>query len=113
MIICGAAIIITGGYYAYKGASRRFLQDLTAPAGRVITALGFCGYLAEGLVLCGAGILVVVASVDMDPSKAAGIDAAVKTIGATPLGRVLLIFAALGFGAYGLYSFALTRYARM
>jgi len=57
--------------------------------------------------------LVIVASVDSDPTRAAGIDAAVKTLGRTAVGKVVLIVAAMGFGAYGLYSFALTRYSRM
>jgi uncharacterized protein DUF1206 len=113
LIVCGATIAVIGAYYAYKGASRRFLADLTDPVGPVITVLGFIGYVAEGLVLCVAGVLVIVAAVDVDPSKATGIDAAVKTLGSTPPGAFLLLFAAAGFAAYGLYSVTLTRYARM
>lgn len=113
LIIAGAAIAVIGGYYAYKGASRRFRADLTDPVGGVITALGFCGYVAEGLVLCASGLLVIVAVVDADPTKATGIDSAVKALGATQPGLVLLSVAAAGFAAYGLYSITLARYARM
>jgi hypothetical protein len=113
LIVVGVTIAVIGGYYAYKGASRRFLADLTGPVGPVITVLGFVGYVAEGLVLSIAGLLVVVAVVDADPTKATGIDAAVKALGATQPGVLLLSFAAAGFAAYGLYSFTLTRYARM
>jgi hypothetical protein len=49
----------------------------------------------------------------VDPAKAAGLDAAVKTLAATRIGMVLLAFASFGFAAYGLYSLALTRYSRM
>jgi hypothetical protein len=69
--------------------------------------------VAEGIVLCLAGLLVIVAAVRVDPQQATGLDAAVKALGATQAGSVLLAFAALGFAAYGLYSFALARYARM
>ncbi len=113
LIAGGAVIVVIGAYYARKGASRRFLADLTSPPGRVVTALGVCGYLAEGLVLALAGVLVIVASVDSEPAKAAGMDAAVKTLAATQWGRTLLVFAAAGFAAYGVYSFALTRWSRM
>jgi hypothetical protein len=75
--------------------------------------MGVCGYVAEGVVLAGAGVLVIVAAVRADPSKATGLDGAVKTLQHAPLGTALLIVAATGFAAYGLYSFALSRYSRM
>lgn len=113
LIAAGVTIAVIGGYNAYKGASRRFRADLTDPVGPVITTLGFVGYVGEGLVLAIAGLLVVVAVVDADPTKARGIDAAVKALGETGPGLILLTVAAAGFAAYGLYSFTLTRYARM
>jgi hypothetical protein len=113
LIAGGAVIVIIGAYNFYKGASRKFEGDLTSPPNRLITTLGVCGYTAEGLVLALAGILVILASIDSKPEMAAGLDAAVKTLAVTPWGRVLLLFAAAGFGAYGAYSFALSRHARM
>lgn len=113
LIAVGVVIAVIGGYYAYKGASRRFVDDLTTSGGPVVIMLGVYGYVAEGLVYALTGILVMVAAVRTDPAQAAGLDAAVKTLGATAAGDVLLGFAALGFFAYGLYSFALARWARM
>jgi hypothetical protein len=113
LIVGGIAIAALGGYYAYKGVSRRFRADLNGPVNGFITGLGVVGYAAEGLVLATAGVLVIVAAVNADPEKAGGLDAAVKTLGASPLGTVLLTCAAAGFAAYGLYSFALARYSRM
>lgn len=112
LILGGAVIIVIGAYNVYKGASRKFHNDLTAQPWP-ITVLGICGYVVEGSVLCVAGVLVIKASVDVDPAKAAGLDAAVKTLATTGVGSVLLVFAVFGFAAYGLYSFALTRYSRM
>lgn len=113
LIAVGAVIAVIGGYYAYKGASRRFVDDLTISGGPVVVVLGTYGYVAEGLVYSLTGILVMVAAIRTDPSQAAGLDAAVKTLGDSPAGGVLLGFAALGFACYGLYSFALARWARM
>jgi len=48
-----------------------------------------------------------------DPSKASGLDAAVKALGHAPFGKVLLILAALGIAAFGAYSFVRARYGRM
>lgn len=113
LVLVGLAIAAVGCYYAFKGASRKFVHDLNISPGPALTALGVCGYVAEGLVLAGAGLLVVVASVRSDPSKATGIDGAVKTLQQAPFGGVLILIAAAGFGAYSFYSFALIRHSRM
>lgn len=113
LAVIGLGVTAVGCYFAFKGASRRFRDDLNISGGRVLTVLGASGHVAEGLVLAVAGVLVVVASVRADPSKATGLDGAVRTLEQMPAGSVLIGFAAAGFAAYGLYSFALTRYARM
>jgi hypothetical protein len=106
-------VIGIGGYHVYKGVSKRFRKDLTVSPGRGITIVGVGGYTAKGLVFIGAGVLVLVATLRFDPSKATGIDGAVKTLGAAPFGKFLLILAALGVAAFGVYSFVRSRYARM
>ena len=113
MILIGAAIAAIGGYYVHKGVSRKFLNDLSVPGGRLITALGFCGHVAEGSVLFAAGLSVIVATFLSDPLKATGLDGAVEQISRAQLGTAALLVAAAGFAAYGLYTFAMTRYARM
>jgi uncharacterized protein DUF1206 len=72
-----------------------------------------CGHIAEGLVLSVVGVLLVVATFLGDPAKASGLDGAVKALGSTRFGTLVLLGAAVGFAAYGLYSLALTRYSRM
>ncbi|ORA32901.1 hypothetical protein BST13_21320 [Mycobacterium aquaticum] len=113
LVVSGVVIVVIGSYYAFKGASRRFCRDLTVSPGRVVTVMGLSGYVAEGLTLAGAGALVIVAAVRADPSKATGLDGAVKTLAQLPYGTVLILCAALGFVAYGCYSLVLSRYARM
>ena len=113
LVAIGVVILVIGAYYAHKGATRKFLNDLNADGGRLLTALGVCGHVAEGLVLSAAGILLIAATVLDDPAKATGLDGAVKALGSTQFGGLILIVAAAGFAAYGLYSLALTRYSRM
>ena len=113
LVAVGLVILAIGCYFAFKGASRRFCDDLTVSPGAVVTVLGVFGYVAEGVVLVGVGALVVVASVRADPSKATGLDGAVKTLAHGPYGAVPVLCAALGFAAYGCYCFALSRYSRM
>ena len=113
LVIIALVVIAVGGYHVYKGVTKRFLMDLEVSGGPVITPLGIAGYVAKGVVLVGAGLLVIVATITADPSKAAGIDAAVKTLGAAPFGKFLLILAAVGIAAHGVYGFVRSRYADM
>ncbi|HJT96186.1 MAG TPA: DUF1206 domain-containing protein [Mycobacterium sp.] len=113
LIAIGLGLVGVGGYHVYKGVSKKFLKDLRVAGGTGITATGIAGYAAKGLVLAGAGILVIVATLQADPSKATGLDAAVKALGQAPFGKFLLIAAALGIAAFGVYSFVRSRYGRM
>lgn len=106
-------IIAVGGYHVYKGLSKKFEKDLKVSGGTLVTTLGMAGYTAKGLVLGGAGVLLVIATLTADPAKGAGPDAAVKSLGHAPFGKFLLIFAAIGIAAYGAYCFVLARFARM
>jgi Domain of Unknown Function (DUF1206) len=113
LILVAIGLVSVGGYHVYKGVSKKFLKDLRVSGGTGITAVGVTGYAAKGLVLAGAGVLVIVAILQADPSKASGLDAAVKTLGHAPFGKVLLVVAALGIAAFGAYSFVRSRYGRM
>jgi len=113
LIAVGLGVAAVGGYHIYKGAVKKFLKDLRVAGGTAITAVGVSGYVAKGLVLVGAGLLLIFATLTADPSKAAGLDAAVKTLGQAPFGKVLLILAALGLAAFGAYSFVRSRHGRM
>ena len=113
-LICGAVIVVAvGGYHVYKGGSQNFLNDLKGKPSTLVRRLGTAGYIAKGLAIAGAGILVVVAVIRSEPNKATGLDGALKTLGAQPYGAALLIAAGLGIVTYGLYSFAMARYAKM
>lgn len=113
LIAVGLGVIAVGGYHIYKGATQKFFDELRVSGGTAITAIGTIGYVAKGLVLAGAGLLVILATLQADPAKASGLDAAVKTLGQAPFGKFLLIAAALGIAAFGAYSFVRSRYNRM
>lgn len=113
LVLCGVIVVAVGGYHVYKGASRSFVDDLKGKSGNVVRRLGIVGYIGKGVVIAGAGALVIVAALRSEPEKATGLDGALKTLGAQPYGRVLLIVAGLGIVAYGLYSFAMVRLTKM
>jgi putative Mn2+ efflux pump MntP len=113
LVVVALVVISVGGYHVHKGASKKFLKDLNVAGGTAITWIGIIGYVAKGVVLAGAGILVLVATFTADPAKASGIDAAVKTLGGAPFGKILLLIAAFGLAAYGAYGFIRSRHADM
>jgi hypothetical protein len=59
-----------------------------------------------------AGALVVVAAVRSDPSKATGLDTALKTLAAQRYGAALLLTVAAGLAAFGVFAMLDARYRR-
>jgi uncharacterized protein DUF1206 len=52
----------------------------------------------------------VLAAVQVDPNKASGLDASLKTIAAQPYGQIMLGVIAFGLAAYGVYNLFAARY---
>ena len=61
LIAGGVVIVAVGGYHIYKGASQNFLDDLKGQSSDLVRRLGTAGYIAKGLTIAGAGILVIIA----------------------------------------------------
>ncbi|TGO06155.1 DUF1206 domain-containing protein [Serinibacter arcticus] len=115
--VVGLGILAGGVYHVVKGARKKFREDLRAAPGgelgRGVELLGTIGYAAKGVALAVVGGLFVLAAMTADPAQAQGVDGAVETLLGAPGGPVVVIAVGIGFAAYGLYSFARARYARM
>ncbi|WP_370449988.1 DUF1206 domain-containing protein [Cellulomonas sp. PhB143] len=113
----GVAIVAVGAFHVVKGWKKKFLEDLQGNAGgsvgTAVVVLGRVGYIAKGIALGVLGVLFVAAAATADPDKAGGLDDALRTIGSQPFGAFLLVATGVGFAAYGVYSFARARYARL
>jgi len=112
----GVGVIAVGIYFAYKGATKGFQDDIRVPSGslgRGITALGVAGYIAKGVALVAVGVLFVVGAVTADPSRATGLDGALQSLAELPAGVAVLAITGLGLIAYGLYCGARARYAKL
>jgi drug/metabolite transporter (DMT)-like permease len=71
------------------------------------------GYVAKGLAYGIAGVLFVVAALRYDSEKARGLDAALRALSEQSYGMWLLLLAALGFAAYGLFAVAESRFRKV
>ena len=118
VIIAGLVVLGVGLYSIYRGATKSFKEDLEAGAGAgnvgtAIVAAGMAGYVARGVAFAILGVLIVIAGWTSDPEEAAGLDAALRTLGEQPFGAVLLVIVGVGLALYGLYSIARARYIQM
>jgi hypothetical protein len=119
-LLLGAIGVVTSGvgiYLLIKGLRRRFLADIVAPTdGRARTAvvcLGVVGYVAKGIAIAIVGVLFVVAAATLRPDEASGLDGALKSLVALPLGAVLLVAIGVGLISFGLYTFVRAALARL
>ena len=111
----GLVLIGSGVYHVYKGVTKRFLKEIdtsdASPAAlRLVTRLGQVGFPGKGVALAGVGALLVYAAITFDPSKARGLDGAMRTILDLHFGQILLTLVALGIAAFGVYLFVRARY---
>ena len=111
--LVGVAILGIAGYHVYKGWREKFLEDLEEHPGRWAVVAAKVGYIAKGIALAAVGILFVTAAIQHRAGKATGLDGALQSLRDLPAGTVTLIGIALGLAAYGVYSFARARYARV
>lgn len=109
----GLAVIAIGAYHVVKGWKRKFLSDLDEHPGTLATRAGVAGYVAKGIVLVLVGILFIAAAMQNSSAKATGLDGALRALRQQAFGPWLLTGVALGIAAYGFYSFARARHARV
>lgn len=112
VFVVGLGVVAVGAYHVYKGVQKKFLDDLVGDPGVVVEHLALAGYVAKGIALGIVGVLFCIAAAREQPSKASGLDGALRTLREQPLGGVLLTLVAVGLAAYGLYSFARAKRAR-
>lgn len=109
----GVGIVAVAVYHLHKGWKKTFLRDLVGHPGTFVVRAGQAGYVARGIALGIVGVLLVSAAVTHDPAQSQGLDGALRALLEAPFGKLLLTLVALGFAAFGVYSFARARYARV
>ena len=77
---------------------------------KLVTRLGQAGFPGKGVALAVVGGLLVYAALTFDPSKAQGLDGALRTILELPFGQFLLTLVAVGIAAFGAYCLGRARY---
>ncbi|HEU0194172.1 MAG TPA: DUF1206 domain-containing protein [Gaiellales bacterium] len=114
----GAGFVAVALYQAYKGISRRFLDDdkteiMGENTKRWLTVFGVVGHLARAVAFGLIGIFLIQAARTYDPSKAVGLDGALARLAHQSYGSFLLGLVAAGLIAFGLFSITEARYRRI
>ena len=113
----GLGIVVVAVIKAKHGWEKKFLEEMSLPSERhvrqTVERLGQVGSIAKAVALGLIGVLVVVAAVRFDPSKANGMDPALKALAGEPYGVFLLAAVALGLAAYGVFCFFDARYHKV
>ena len=113
--VVALVLIGSGVWHIRKGLTKSFLKqidtsDASPSALRLVTRLGQVGFPAKGVALALVGGLLGYAAITFDPSKAQGLDGALRTILDLPFGQILLTLVALGIAAFGAFCFVRARY---
>ena len=106
VMIAGGIVVAAGLYYAWKGWSRKYEENLacTAVTERLSPALQ-AGQIARGLVVVMIGVFLFYAGYATEPGQAGGMEEALRTIREQAYGRVLLALVAAGLLGFSLYCF--------
>jgi hypothetical protein len=116
LALVGLGIAIGGVSFVAMGFLRSFQKRMRIPdgaLGRTVTVAGIVGFIAKGLALVIVGVLLVIAAVRTDAKTAGGLDGAVDALLELALGPLLVAVVGAGFIAYGAFTVARARYARM
>ncbi|MDX6334021.1 MAG: hypothetical protein QOG05_1361 [Streptosporangiaceae bacterium] len=116
--IVGLIIVIVGLALVAEGARHKFMKhlrtgEMSAQTRKMVKRLGTVGTIARGLVFALAGVLVIDAAITYNASKAGGLDTSLHTLRNAPFGEFLLIIAALGLIAFGIYGLAEARWRKV
>ncbi|MDP9072394.1 MAG: DUF1206 domain-containing protein [Actinomycetota bacterium] len=114
----GLAVLGAGVYILYRAVSRRFREkldvgDMGPLEERWTVRLAVAGLVAKGLVFALVGAFLVRAGVRHDPDRGVGLDAALREVAGKGYGPWLLVAAALGLVAYGVFSLIEVRYRKV
>ena len=109
--LVGVIVVVVGVMLIREGLTKKFRKDLdmrrmSPGIQRVVTKLGMVGTTARGAVFAFVGIFVVRAAITFDPTKARGLDGALRSLARASGGRWLLGAAAVGLIVFGIYGYA-------
>jgi Domain of Unknown Function (DUF1206) len=118
VILAGVILFVVAGDQAYKGITRKFLEqskteEMSEGTKKAFTALGVFGHLARTVVFGLIGYFLIKAGIDYNAKESVGLDGALTAVGQAAYGQVLLGIVAAGLIGFGAYSIADARFRKV
>jgi hypothetical protein len=118
VVAVGLVVIGAGLYSGYRGVTGKYRKRLkTGEMGATtdkwvdeVAVIGLLGRMA-GFAL--VGFFLVKAAIDYDARESAGLDGALKRLGESSWGDLLIVLVGIGLFMYGVYSCVEARYRRV
>ncbi|MEA2354484.1 MAG: hypothetical protein QOD61_613 [Solirubrobacteraceae bacterium] len=113
LILIGVCVhqVVTGSKGEYLDGAKT--EEMGPEVRRLVDGLGRVGLVARGLVFGLIGYFLLRTAIDFDPSRAVGIDGALRELARQPYGSWLLGVVAAGLMIFALASLADARYRRL
>jgi hypothetical protein len=118
VIIAGLILLVVAAEQAYKGITRKFLEQskteqMSEGTEKAFTILGVVGHLSRTVVFGLIGYFLIKSAIDYQPKEAVGLDGALTALQKAAYGPVLLGIVAAGLIAFAAYSIADARYRKV
>jgi hypothetical protein len=118
VVAAGVGVLGVAAFLTHRGLRKTFLHDLefggaTRAVRRSAERLGQVGWCAVAVAYAVVGVMFVLAAVNYDPAKAAGLDPALKTLSVQPYGQPLLLVLAAGIAVFGVFALFDARFRRI
>lgn len=112
--LAGAVIVAIGLGLAVAGVAGKFKRRLRLyeKGGRFVAALGAIGFFARSVIFVMIGAFLIFAAIHARPDEAQGFGGALSVIRQQSYGSVLLLLAAAGLIAFGVFGVAEAYYGR-
>lgn len=116
--VIGVVVIGIGISFIVRGIRSDFekefpMSSMSRFARRTTHYTGLVGSVARGVVFGLVGVLFLVAAITFNPSKARGIDGALRETRDAPFGPYLLGLVAFGLLLFGIYGFCEARWRKL
>ena len=106
--LIGAVLIAVGAYFAHKGATASFRDDLRGTgvgpfSTHQIVRLGQVGWLGRAAMMALIGFFLIRAAVQFNPDDAEGLDGALRRLADTSWGTAMVAVIGIGLLIYGAF----------
>jgi hypothetical protein len=118
VFLIGLIVIGAGVSECYRGVTGKFqedfrLRELQGGKRKVVTVLGSLSFTARAVIFGLMGYFFMRAAIESNPNTAMGIDGALRILGQSYYGKILLFIAATGVICHGVLSLYEARYRRI